>query len=359
MVVVRPILFAGVLVLATAAPALAGPLYSVSLTNATPFQNTSPVALSSSLDQSEGRHGEGVAISGSVLAASILASKGADGFNNGIFSHYDADLSAHYDDIVIKGPAGGPVPVTVHIAFDAIFTQSYDRMDLGVFVDKSSVNQHADLIAMLTSPNLSTSKAEFTLALDDQNEVKSVGLSTASTLPTPAAILPGASPGPESQESLGLSTIFHNIRLDPDGFLYMTRVQSPTTAPPGLFGPGVGFHFDDFVVLPGEMTLPGIAQVGVPLTLDLNMTLNSAALGGFQLDSSGRINALHTFGVPQDGSLVFDLPDGYTAESESLNIVDNRVPGEATGAVPEPGSIILAGTGLLGFVALRKRLSQR
>src|SRR6516165_1591366 len=49
MVVVRPVLFAGVVVLVTAAAAPAGPFYSINLTNAS-FQDTSPVVLSSSKD---------------------------------------------------------------------------------------------------------------------------------------------------------------------------------------------------------------------------------------------------------------------------------------------------------------------
>jgi hypothetical protein len=129
-------------------------------------------------------------------------------------------------------------------------------------------------------------------------------------------------------------------------------MQTPITE--DAFGAGAGYHFEDLVSLRVEMILPGVAQVGVPLTLNLALSIRSIAEGGFVLSSSGGIDALHTFGVPQGGALVFDLPDGYTANSESLNIVNNVVPA-ATTAVPEPSSIILFGTTLLGLVALRKR----
>jgi len=107
--------------------------------------------------------------------------------------------------------------------------------------------------------------------------------------------------------------------------LHLYRVQTPITTQGGTFGPGAGFHFDDVVTLSGEIELPGVAQVGVPMTLDLTLSANSTASGGFQLSSAGAVNVLHNFGVPQGGVPVFDLPAGYTVNSPSLGIINNTV----------------------------------
>ena len=360
MVIARVSPFAAAILLAATAAAPAGPLYSANLTNAVGVGNSSsPVILTSSQDQSEGRHGEGVAVAGSVLAASVLTSKGVDGFNNGIFTDYSASVTATYDDIFITGPGGAPVPFTLHVPFNAIFTQSYDSLTLpnAGFTDRSGIGQTAELVATLGASSFGQSGEQLALGLDDQNDTANIGIFSRDNNGNQvfSAIQPGASPGPSSSESHGAITILHNFPLDGSGFLYLDRTQTPITAPAGIFGPGAGLHFDDVVRLRGEMILPGIAQVGVPLTLHLAMSIRSIASGGFQLTSSGGIDARHTFGVPQNGALVFDLPDGYTANSESLNIVNNRVPGAAATAVPEPGGLVLLGTALVGLVALRKR----
>ncbi len=57
-------------------------------------------------------------------------------------------------------------------------------------------------------------------------------------------------------------------------------------------------------------------------------------------------------GVPQDGLAVFDLPEGYTASSPTLHIVNNIV-------VPEPVRLVLAGTALLMLAAMTWRLRGR
>src|SRR5262245_9159051 len=144
-VVVRLLLLAVALLAATNSPALAGPLYSVDMTGATAIQDTHPVTLSSSVDGPIfGIHGEGLAFSGSLLEASVQTSMDARGLLNGFSSKFDANLGATYDDIFIKGPAGGPVPVAIHVLFDAVFAQSYARLGDG---DKSSLGQNAEFSA--------------------------------------------------------------------------------------------------------------------------------------------------------------------------------------------------------------------
>jgi hypothetical protein len=323
----RLILLSVGLLLRMTATASAAATYSADLTNAAAHSGPSPVFLSSSQDQSGGGHGEGNVSSGSVLTASIQTSKAASGFNNGLFTDYAGNLTASHDDIMITGPPAASIPLTLHVPFYATFTQSWDSLTLtdAGFTDFSSLGQSTSFRAVLSASSFGFSTGQFDLGLNNQANLADVRIQQSSHgIPTPAAIVAGPSPGPSSSETIGGITIFRNVPLDPNGFLYLYRTQTPTTADPNLVGPGAGFHFDDVVTLRGEMLLPGNAQVGVPLTLDLASSARSTALGGFVLDSSGGINALHNFGVPQGGAF-FDLPAGYTANSASLGLVNNTV----------------------------------
>jgi hypothetical protein len=76
-------------------------------------------------------------------------------------------------------------------------------------------------------------------------------------------------------------------------------------------------------------------------------------VNGDGVDPFGRLNALDTFGLPV-GVPVFDLPGGYTVNSLSLHIVDNRF---VPASVPEPSRSVFCGIGLLVLVAMRKQLS--
>ncbi len=323
----RLILLSVGLLLRMTTAASAAPAYSANLTNAAAQSGPSPVFLSSSQNQSGGGHGEGNVSSGSVLTASIQTSKAASGFNNGIFTDYAGNLTASHDDIMITGPSADSIPFTLHVPFYATFTQSWDSLTLtdAGFTDFSSLGQSTSFLAVLGASSFGFSTGQFDLGLNNQANLADVRIQQSSHgIPTPAAIEAGPSPGPSSSETIGGITIFRNVPLDPNGFLYLYRTQTPTTADPNLVGPGAGFHFDDVVTLRGEMLLPGNAQVGVPLTLNLASSARSTALGGFVLDSSGGINALHNFGVPQGGAF-FDLPAGYTANSASLGLVNNTV----------------------------------
>jgi hypothetical protein len=317
------------LLLGVAAAASATPNYTAFLTNSNFVQNgPSPVFLSSSQEQSGGAHGEGRVSSGSVLTASLETTKAVSGFNNGLFADYSANLAGDYDDILITGPPAASIPVTLHVPFSATFTQSWDSLTLtgpGGFNDFSSLSQSVNCFAELISPGFGLTSERFTLAVDDKNDIATVGISPVNNgISTPAAIQAGPSPGPATSETFGLITVFRNLPLDAGGFVFLNRVQSPITAPDGIFGPGVGFHFEDFVTLRGEMILPGVAQVGVPMRLISSLSARSIALGGFELASAGGIDVMQQFGVPL-GGLVFDLPAGYTADSVSLGLADNTV----------------------------------
>jgi PEP-CTERM motif len=71
--------------------------------------------------------------------------------------------------------------------------------------------------------------------------------------------------------------------------------------------------------------------------------------------SNGQIDAMNTLSFPSTG-FVFNLPEGYSATIDGMNVVDNRL--VVTSAVPEPSSVALVSLGLLGLVRLRRRRPQ-
>jgi hypothetical protein len=100
------------------------------------------------------------------------------------------------------------------------------------------------------------------------------------------------------------------------------------------------------------MSVPISGQANTPLTIDLSMEVNTVASVG----TSGSTN----FGDPLSFATtgpVFDLPDGWTANSVSGNIVDNHFVGLA--AVPEPSGLFLLAIGALPVISLARRVQKR
>jgi hypothetical protein len=122
--------------------------------------------------------------------------------------------------------------------------------------------------------------------------------------------------------------------------------------------------FDSDSIVVNELVTGAAFMVPVdePLILTLEMRASSSALvdarlsGGHDVSSSGGGNFFDTFSLPTSGP-VFNLPEGYTVNSLSGLIVDNRWVGAPTSAVPEPGSLTLLGVGIagLGGIGWRRR----
>jgi hypothetical protein len=100
--------------------------------------------------------------------------------------------------------------------------------------------------------------------------------------------------------------------------------------------------------------------IGLKTSVGFSMSAQSEAGAeaiGFNLKwGHGSSIFNHTLSFPS-GSPLFTLPEGYTATSVDGRIVDNMWLGleDDPTAIPEPTSMMLLGSGLLGFVARRRR----
>jgi hypothetical protein len=99
-----------------------------------------------------------------------------------------------------------------------------------------------------------------------------------------------------------------------------------------------------------------LVPLNTPVSIGLDLAVDASA-GDF--NASGTSLFSDTFGFVTGGPL-FNLPDGYTANSPTSFIVDNRFapPGSA---VPEPSTLVMASIlfGMFGLVALQKRFKTK
>ena len=324
------------------AVASASPTYTAGVTTVPIVQNSpTPVVLSGFENASGGRHGEGAVRADSTTGGHALAVCPA---GNGLSEQFSFDAVGNYDDIVIEGPvAGATVPFTLHVVVNANFLQDWSTITHSAFTDASNPGNRGDFSVRLLTP-AGFPEGRLVVDLFDQPGIANLQLT--------GQVVPTGDPGPGSSETLGGVTIFHNVPLGSGGFLnLLRRVQTPITSSGG--DPGAGFAEEDIVELRAEILVTGTATVGSPFTLILTLEGASTATSGSEVAASATMDVGDSFGVPQDGSPVFDLPSGFTASSASLNIVDN--------VVPEPASLAASATALLALASRlpRSRLATR
>jgi hypothetical protein len=101
-----------------------------------------------------------------------------------------------------------------------------------------------------------------------------------------------------------------------------------------------------------EFSVPISGQANTPISVEAIMSINTVA----SLGTNGTTDFGSTLSFAPSGP-VFDLPAGWTANSVSGNIVDNRFVG-VTAPLPEPGTLTIFGSAalsMLGLVARRRR----
>lgn len=282
--------------------------YTAVLDGSLPVTDVSPVSLSGG-DASVG----GSEDADAVLKGEAHAAAAAPNALVSVFKEFGGQALGHHDDVIISGPVG-PVAVKLHLPFQVNFNADWQQLGDGVNVFSSGVNQNAVIIGTLTAPGFGIASGMFDLeALNRaQNyiDLRFPVLSNAEIVPLPRD--PGA------------------LSIDFWGFLKRVSRQEPP------FGAGVytGFAFSEIDELRGEIILSLTVPLDVPLTLDLNLQQRSKADSFYLVGANGSLDH-ETFGVPQDGTPVFELPEGYTANSPSLGIVNNAIAGDSL-KCPQP-----------------------
>jgi hypothetical protein len=85
----------------------------------------------------------------------------------------------------------------------------------------------------------------------------------------------------------------------------------------------------------------------------MDLRLSAGVISGTD-SHRGTLDAMNTLAFPSSGP-VFNLPTGYSAFIEGMNVVDNMVTGP-TNPVPEPSSLAMLAIGLASLALIRRRV---
>ncbi len=112
----------------------------------------------------------------------------------------------------------------------------------------------------------------------------------------------------------------------------------------GLHIPGV--ECDGCFITSQTINLVANRLYGIDLKLSAGVTSGTES-------HQGELNAMNTLEFPSSG-FVFNVPTGYSAFIEGMNVVDNMVTGPID-PVPEPSSWLLLSLGLASLALMRRR----
>ncbi|MFN7938719.1 MAG: hypothetical protein U0R19_35645 [Bryobacteraceae bacterium] len=155
-----------------------------------------------------------------------------------------------------------------------------------------------------------------------------------------------------SSTELNIRKIVLGVALDYGGSysgeLRVTAGNTGTTIESfGELGPPVGMCAIACGLVTPTFTLP------TNMNIRLIMNLTAAVAGGIGT-STGYAQAFNSLYFPLDGP-VFNLPDGYTASIQGMNVENNRV--LVDNSVPEPTTWSLAGAALGCLAVGRRRIA--
>jgi hypothetical protein len=232
----------------TTARLFADPSYSSSFPGVPDINNSpTPISIGSSINIGGG-YFSGLAYVGTDIATKMAVSDPNNGLNTGLSTSGSALLSASYDDIVISPLPGqlfsSTVPVTLHLAFHAMFYQNWTSMTLETGTDLSHAAQEA----------LFNASGSFGFAQIDINSDNALNIATTGIL------------GGQVHPTGGSGTA-----LDSDGYIRLvSRTAFPVTSPTGASPVGAGYQYDDIMAVSGEMVFSATVPVNTPLFLDLD-----------------------------------------------------------------------------------------
>ena len=228
-----------------------------------------------------------------------------------------------YDDIILTGPTAF-VQSTLHLAFHGAFR---DRREVwfGDFEFHSNVTSFTFFSASLNNVGGSPG-GSVQIDFDAFNATQVI------------------TPTGTAAASAAYRVVFADFLL-------------PLTCGNGC--PFGGFEGVEDVGFSGTIDITGVFPTNTPLILQMDMQFSITASSFFLSSGGGTLDLNHTFGVLQNGQPVFDLPPGFTANSVSLGIVDNVVPGAEgpSSGVPAPASLAMVILGALLALPLCARVS--